>query len=79
MIDEEATRAKMRELAENGDLAGAIGEYARLEHRLRAELKIEPERQTKRLLEVLGDGASRARRAQDAMVVPTGSGSAAIS
>ena len=53
MIDEEATRARMRELAEQGDLAGAIGEYARLEHQLKAELNVEPERQTKRLLDEL--------------------------
>ena len=53
VIDEEATRARMRELADQGDLAGAIGEYARLEHQLRAELGAEPERATKRVLDEL--------------------------
>ena len=57
MIDEEATRARMRELAEQGDLAGAIGEYARLEHEVRAEFGAEPERETKRLLDELRAGA----------------------
>jgi DNA-binding SARP family transcriptional activator len=53
VIDEEATRARMRELADQGDLAGAIGEYARFEHEARAELGAEPSRETKRLLDAL--------------------------
>jgi DNA-binding SARP family transcriptional activator len=53
VIDEEATRARMRELAEQGDLAGAIGEYARLEHQVRAEFGAAPERETRRLLDEL--------------------------
>jgi len=53
MIDEVVTRARMRELAEQGDLAGAIGEYARLEHQVRAEFGVEPERETRRLLDEL--------------------------
>jgi DNA-binding SARP family transcriptional activator len=57
VIDEAATRARMRELAEQGDLAGAIGEYARLEHALKAELGAVPERETRRLLDELRAGA----------------------
>ena len=53
MIDEAATRARMKALAEQGDLAAAIGEYARLEHQVRAEFGAEPERATKRLLDEL--------------------------
>jgi DNA-binding SARP family transcriptional activator len=52
-MDEEATRARMRELAEQGDLAGAIGEYARLEHLLQSELGVKPEPATRRLLDEL--------------------------
>ena len=50
---EHEAREKMRELAAAGDLAGAIGEYARLEHRLRADFGVEPSRETKRLLDEL--------------------------
>jgi hypothetical protein len=53
MIYEEATRARMTELAEQGDVAAAVGEYAKLEHELRAQLNAEPERATKRLLDQL--------------------------
>jgi DNA-binding SARP family transcriptional activator len=52
-MDEEATRARMRELAEQGDVAGAIGEYAKFEHEARAALGAEPSRETKRLLDEL--------------------------
>ena len=54
---EHEARETMRELAAAGDLAGAIGEYARLEHRLRADLGVEPSRETKRLLDELRAGA----------------------
>ena len=54
---EHEARETMRALAAAGDLAGAIGEYARLEHRLRADLGVEPSRETKRLLDELRAGA----------------------
>jgi len=54
---EHEAREKMRELAAAGDLAGAMGEYARLEHRLLADLGVEPSRETKRLLDELRVGA----------------------
>ena len=50
---EPAARERMKELAANGDLAGAIGEYARLEHRLKADLNVQPSRETRRLLDEL--------------------------
>ena len=53
MIDEDAIRRRMRELADAGDYAGALSEYASLEARLAAELKVKPERETRRLLEEL--------------------------
>jgi DNA-binding SARP family transcriptional activator len=53
-VDPEApAREKMRALAAAGDLAGAIGEYARLGHELRAQYGVEPSRETKRLLDEL--------------------------
>ena len=53
MDPEETARAKMHELAAAGDLAGAIGEYARLEHELRAQYGVGPSRETTRLLDEL--------------------------
>ena len=44
---EDAARERMRELAAAGDYAGALSEYARLEH----ELPAPPSRETRRLLE----------------------------
>ena len=44
---EDAARDRMRELAAAGDYAGALSEYARLEHVLPAP----PSRETRRLLE----------------------------
>jgi len=54
---EAAAREKMRALAAASDLAGAIGEYARLEHDLRARYGVEPSGETKRLLDELRAGA----------------------
>ena len=48
----------MRELAAASDLAGVIGEYARLEHELRAQYGVGPSRETKRLLDELRRAAS---------------------
>ena len=42
MPDEAAVRERMRALAEAGDHAGALAEYAELELRLRAELELSP-------------------------------------
>jgi DNA-binding SARP family transcriptional activator len=50
-MDEEAARERMRELAQAGDYAGAISEYAALEGRLAAELRVAPSRETRRLLD----------------------------
>jgi DNA-binding SARP family transcriptional activator len=53
VTDEEAVRERMRHLADAGDYAGAISEYANLETRLQAELQVKPERETRRLLDEL--------------------------
>jgi DNA-binding SARP family transcriptional activator len=53
VIDEAAVRERMRRLADAGDYAGALSEYASLETRLHAELQVTPERETQRLLDEL--------------------------
>lgn len=50
-MDEESARQRMRELAEEGDYAGALSEYVQLEARLAAELNVAPSRETRRLLD----------------------------
>jgi DNA-binding SARP family transcriptional activator len=50
-MDEAKTRERMRELAQAGDYAGALSAYVELEARLAAELKVAPDRETRRLLE----------------------------
>ena len=56
-MDEEAARERMRELAAAGDYAGALSEYAALEARLQAELKVAPSRETRRLLDEIRTSA----------------------
>lgn len=53
MIDEAAVRERMRALADAGDYAAALAEYAGLELRLAAELSVKPERETRRLFDEL--------------------------
>jgi DNA-binding SARP family transcriptional activator len=49
-LSEEATRELMRAHAAAGDLAAALGAYARLEERLERELSARPSPETRRLL-----------------------------
>ncbi len=53
MIDEAAVRERMRALADAGDYAAALAEYAGLELQLAAELSVKPERETRRLFDEL--------------------------
>ena len=60
-LHEEAVRSLMRALAESGERSQALRVYQRFSDRLRAELDAEPDRETKRMLERLQDGAVLAR------------------
>jgi predicted ATPase/DNA-binding SARP family transcriptional activator len=60
-LHEDAVRALMRALADAGERSQALRVYQRFAERLRAELDAEPDRETKRLLEHLQDGAGVVR------------------
>ncbi len=49
-LSEDAARRLMRRLAEAGDRAAALAAYARLEERLRRELRVMPSRRTRELV-----------------------------
>src|SRR5690349_15612742 len=57
-LSEDAARRLMRLLAESGDRAAALAAYARLEERLRRELRVVPSRRTRELVaEIRAEGA----------------------
>jgi predicted N-acetyltransferase YhbS len=53
VIDEAVTRERMRALADAGDYAAALAEYAGLELQLAADPGVKPERETRRLFDEL--------------------------
>src|SRR3954468_13225394 len=54
-LSEDAVRRLMRLLAESGDRAAALAAYARLEERLRRELRVVPSRRTRELVAGIRD------------------------
>src|SRR4051812_6989178 len=79
-LSEDAVRRLMRLLAESGDRAAALAAYARLEERLRRELRVVPSRRTRELVagirdEGAGDAsvaAGRVTAASAGAVLPRG-------
>src|SRR3954470_2700918 len=84
-LSEDAARRLMRLLAEAGDRAAALAAYARLEERLRRELRVVPSRRTRELVAEIraegagedvtaapGDDGASDRRAAMRVVLPRG-------
>jgi DNA-binding SARP family transcriptional activator len=63
-LAEEPVRELMRRLAAAGDRAGALTAYARLQERLRTELRIAPSAETRAVAESLRRTPTRHRRTQ---------------
>src|SRR4051812_12821434 len=69
-LSEDAARRLMRLLAESGDRAAALAAYARLEERLRRELRVVPSRRTRELVaEIRAEGTTAVR--DDVGVAPS--------
>src|SRR4051812_25667455 len=69
-LSEDAARRLMRLLAESGDRAAALAAYARLEERLRRELRVVPSRRTRELVaEIRAEGTTAVR--DDVGVLPS--------
>jgi DNA-binding SARP family transcriptional activator/tetratricopeptide (TPR) repeat protein len=77
-LSEEAARRLMRLLAESGDRAAALAAYARLEERLRRELRVVPSRRTRELVAAIReegageDDAVAGAQAAPRVVLPRG-------
>jgi DNA-binding SARP family transcriptional activator len=74
-LSEDAARRLMRLLAESGDRAAALAAYARLEERLRRELRVVPSRRTRELVaEIREEGADAAAAGSDGAAAAGGVG-----